>query len=104
MLQIPLDRVASQNVVMYLNGDRYSITLKESHSGSVLCSITRNDDVLVSNFVCVFGTPVVPYDYLESGNFIFLTTNDDYPDWRQFGTQHFLFYATPEEIEGLRND
>lgn len=104
MQRIPLDTVPNQNVILTLEGVRYSLTLKESYSGGMLCTVVRENEELVSNIVCVFGTPILPYPYNEKGNFVFLTTNDDLPRWREFGANHFLFYLTSEEVEGLEND
>ncbi len=40
--------------------------------------------------------------YLEAGNFLFLTANYQLPYYTQFGTTQSLFYFTAEELDALR--
>ena len=49
------------------------------------------------------GEPLIPYEYLEAGNFILLTINDELPSWKEFGATQKLIYLTGAEIEAIKN-
>jgi len=51
----------------------------------------------------VSGFPLIPYSYLQNGNFTFITSNNEYPDWRQFGITQYLIYASKSELEEILN-
>ena len=113
MIQVPITNVANQSLTIEAGGNIYDITLR-------LCATaTQNPPLYYSNPIMVMdiitnnvptilgqrlisGYPVIPYRYLESGNFVFVTQNDDLPDWTQFGITQFLVYATSDEIASLR--
>lgn len=63
--------------------------------------ITRNGSPVVSGMRAVAGTFLIPYGYLESGNFLIITTNEEYPDYRQFGLSQYLIYFSQAELEAL---
>ena len=98
MREIQIDPVANQTVTVYLENDRYDLTFKQAASGATLATIMRNDDLLVSNILCVAGTPLLPFVYVEKGNFIFSMANEGMPLWQDFGTTTFLFYMSEEEV------
>ncbi len=57
-----------------------------------------NNVLILSGIRAVAGFPVIPYDYLQNGNFVFVTANDEYPIYTRFGIDQFLIYASPDEI------
>lgn len=94
--------IPNQRFGVLLDGDRYELELK-SCNGVMCATISRNDVLLVSGLRCVAGTPLLPYRYLERGNFIFVTENEEYPDWMKFGATQSLVYVTAAEVEDARN-
>lgn len=63
--------------------------------------IVRNETPVVSGMRAVAGTFLIPYKYLESGNFLIITANEEYPDYRQFGVSQYLIYFPQAELEAL---
>jgi len=68
----------------------------------MFADIIRDNSPVILGIFVVPEFPLIPYRYLEEGNFIFITANQEYPDYRQFGTTQFLFYATQEELDAYR--
>jgi hypothetical protein len=63
-----------------LDGARYSLTFKEA-TGCMVADVERDDVVLLYGVRVVAGSPIIPYGYLEAGNFVLLTENDELPAW-----------------------
>lgn len=104
MQQIFLAQTANQEVTTNLEGIRWVLTFKETQNGYISATVVRNSETLVSNIICVNGTPILPYRYLmENGNFFFDVVGDDLPNWRNFGDTCNLMYITAGEIEEMLN-
>lgn len=107
---IPLQSIPNQELSIKLNGNNYSITIKninntdDAENNLMAVSISRNNELLISGFRLVSGFTVIPYRYLEDGNFAFSTPDQNYPDYTRFGVTQFMFYADPEELESIRAD
>lgn len=98
MRDIPLDPVPNQQVIVSLDGNRWQLTIKAAR-GVMCADILLNDQTLLQGQRIVAGTPLIPYRHLQgAGNFLLLTENDSLPDWRRFGTDQQLIYASAEEI------
>jgi hypothetical protein len=101
MIEIPLATVPNQSFSIRLSDHFYELVIKETN-GCMSVTIFRDNVLILENIRAVAGTPIIPYHYLESGNFIFSTENDDLPDYSQFGISQSLIYATQAEIGALR--
>ncbi len=101
MMDIGIAAVANQEFFVQLAGSAYLIRLHAITEG-VGVTITRDDVVLVQNARIVPGTPLLPYRYLEDGNFLLLTQDEALPDFAEFGVTQFLVYLTQDEIDALR--
>ncbi len=105
MIQIPLQNISNQSLSIQLDDNQYDLNFHATQdnldgtSGVTGVDIVINNNVIVSGVRAVYGFPLIESHYLENGNFIFITQNDDYPDWRQFGITHFLIYTSQEELE-----
>lgn len=102
MQTIPLQPVPNQEFQIRLDDDRYSFEIKAVGDG-VVVSVTRNGVLIISGFRAVAGTPLIPYDYLEQGNFLFVTDEDQIPEWRLFNSTQSLVYFSASEIAGFKN-
>ncbi len=100
MLQIPLQAVPNQLLSVVLDNDYYDLELNFCNS-VMSCNITRNNTILQTGIRVVSGYPILPYRYQENGNFIFLTRDQEYPDYTQFGVTQFLIYYSQAEIDGF---
>lgn len=101
MIDVSLQPLPNQSLSIVLDGARYDITVKLSN-GVMTASILRDGVTLVDGVRLVSGTPVLPYPYLESGNFILTTENYDLPYYDQFGNTQFLVYLTAAEVAAQR--
>lgn len=97
MLQVPLVAIANQSLNVVLDTGEYVLTLREAN-GCMMADITRDGAAVVSGARCLPGEPLIPYAYLQSGNFVFSTVNDDLPDWQQFELTQALYYLTDAEM------
>lgn len=107
MIQIPLQNIPNQSLSIQLDENQIDINFHATQdnidgtSGVTAIDIVINNVVIVSGMRAVFGTPIIPYIYLQDGNFAFITQGDEYPDWRQFGITQFLVYASESELEDI---
>lgn len=101
---LPLESVPNQTFSTRQNGVRYVLTIKET-AGTMGVTIERDGEVLVRNHRAVAGKGLIPYRYLEdeSGNFAFVTLDDEIPYYEFFNTTQRLLYFTPAEVEAARN-
>jgi len=101
MIEIALQTLPNQSFTIQLENKLYDIAIKVVQNTMVV-SLTRNNEIILSNMRVVAGQPVIPYKYLENGNFIFLTDDEELPFYTQFGISQRLLYVTIAELEGFR--
>lgn len=101
MIELPIQAIPNQTMTIRLSDDFYSISIKEI-DGLMSMTIVRNDVVIVSNQRLMANYPIIPYEYLENGNFIFLTSNNEYPYYDRFNIDQSLLFASQEELEEIR--
>lgn len=99
---ITLQAIPNQEVIVTLDNSRYKIQIK-SASGFMTYGITRDGEIIIENGNrIVNGSPLLPYKYMESGNFILDVPDSELPDYTKFELTQFLIYASQEEIETAR--
>lgn len=101
MIDITLSAIPNQTVAIRLEDRQYSITVQETR-GVMSATITRDDVLIVSGMRMVAGSPIIPYQYLENGNFVVITENDELPDYTLFGNTQSMVYVSTAELEALR--
>jgi hypothetical protein len=101
MQQIALAQVPNQSFSVQLDGDIYDIRLTAC-TGIMAVDISRNNEVLLTGSRVVAGFPLIPYTFIENGNFIITTMDGDIPYYTQFGVTQFLVYASAAELEAIR--
>lgn len=101
MRLIPLIQSPNQSFSVRLDNTRLVMRLKEANA-VMFADLERAGSPVVSGMRFIAGEPLIPYRYLEEGNFLFVTLNDELPDWRKFGTSQQLIYLTAAEIDALR--
>lgn len=102
MQLVPIVALPNQNFSIVLDNNLYGITLKNT-LGCMSASITRNNVDIIDNVRCVAGTPLLPYLYLEDGNFIFVTAQFQLPDYTKFNVTQSLIYLSQAEITAFRS-
>jgi hypothetical protein len=100
---ITLQAIPNQTFAVTIDQTRYAITLR-TIGDETYASITMNGTDLIDGVKCQPNQPIMPYPYLENGggNFSFYTQNDEYPYYENFGSTHFLLYASAAELAALR--
>lgn len=101
MIDVNIQALPNQSLSIQADGARYDITLKEAN-GVMSATIVRDGVTLVENVRLVAGSPVLPYLYLERGNFVLTTMDDDLPYYSLFGVTQFLVYLTADEVAAMR--
>lgn len=101
MLLIPVATVPNQSFSIVLDGNQYDMSLYVINNVSAIDIKRNNVDILLGSRI-VPNSPVIPYRYLENGNFVFITENGDYPIYTQYGITQFLFYFSQTELNELR--
>lgn len=96
---IPLQSIPNQQFQVTLDGQFYDIQLR-SIGDMMYATISMNNVQIVSGVRCVVGTPLLPYRYLQGdgGNFVFVTTSGQNPQYENFAAGDVLLYASPSEI------
>lgn len=98
---VPLAAVPNQSFTATLDNTRWVVRLVETE-GVMAADVDRDGVRLLSGSRVLAGETLIPYRYLETGNFIFLTTGDDLPAWREFGVSQTLVYLSAAEMAEIR--
>lgn len=101
MRNIPLAAIANQELSVRLDDERLVLRLKEAR-GVMVADLDRDGVRIISGVRVLAGEPIIPYRYLESGNFLLTTVNDELPDWRKFASTQRLVYLTVAEVDALQ--
>lgn len=97
---VPLASVANQSFTVTIDGVRWIVAVKSTR-GVMCVDMSRAGIEILTGIRALAGEPIIPYAYLQTGNFIFLTLDDALPDWRQFGVTQFLVYLSAIEIADI---
>ncbi len=100
---VPLQAIPNQTVSITLGDSSYAVSLRETN-GVMSVDLARDNVVLLRGIRAVYGSPLIPYKYLEAGNFIFLTLDGNLPDYTLFGTTQFLLFYSASELGAIRGD
>lgn len=76
------------------------ITLK-TVDGIILMSVLSNGNNVISNIKVAPNVLILCYDYLQQqyGDFIFTTTNNEYPNYQNFNNSNKFYWLNYEEIK-----
>lgn len=97
MRVVPFSAAPNQSFTITVDGTRWSLALKDC--GEVLCVDVDRDGVAVLRATrALAGEAIIPYRYLQSGNFLFLTNGDELP---RPGGQQALVYLSAAEMAVL---
>ena len=101
MVEIPLISVPNQSLSIRLDNNFYTLNIKQARN-IMAVDILRNNEIVVQSQRALANYPLIPYKYLENGNFIFLTENWEYTFYTEFAISQFLYFATQLELEAIR--
>lgn len=97
MIDIILQPVPSQSFSIDIEGNSFNIAIKTA--GTVIADITINNSIKILGVKCRPNLPIIPYGYLEAGNFFIITEAEELPDYAQFGITQQMVYLTALEME-----
>lgn len=107
MYLIPLNKTPSQELSVTINGVFFTIRLRywsNDDKGIIFSQVKVGDKDFTGSTRCVPNQPLIPYDYLSgSGNFYFICSDNQYPDYNKFGEEHRLVFLDETEIAELEN-
>jgi len=100
-VNVPLQAVPNQSFTVNLSGVVFDITIRYC-AGIMAMSLTINGVDTIDNIRCVAGSPVIPSQYQENGNFLFITSNFQLPIYTQFNVSQSLVYFSAAELAAYR--
>ena len=98
---VPIQSVPNQSFSINLNGVAFGITIRYT-AGVMAMSLTINGVDTIDNIRVVAGSPVIPSQYQENGNFMFLTSSFQLPIYTAFNVSQQLVYFTAAELATYR--
>lgn len=108
MIVIPITNIPNQSLSIPLGDNNYQIRIHccndniEIGTTIMAVDIYKNDEIVVLGIRAQPGYPLLPYPYMQKdGNFIFVTNNDEYPNWRLFGVNQYLIYVSRSELRDI---
>ena len=101
VMQIPISSVPSQSFPVTIDNNLFVIGIRYT-SGVMSVSISINGVDVIDNIRAVAGSPLIPSQYQENGNFMFLTQNFQLPIYTQFNVSQSLIYLSPSELAAYR--
>ena len=104
MLQaIPIQAVPNQQFSIVLDNNNWVFIIRLTN-GCMSVTLSLNTVTIIENMRVVAGQLVIPsqYEEMSAGNFIFLTQNNQLPDWSQFNITQSLVYASASDLASFR--
>lgn len=108
MYLIPLKNTPSQELSVTIDGIFFTIRLRywspDGDNGIIFAQVKIGDGEWTGSTRCMPNQSLIPYQYLSGyGNFYFLCSDGQYPDYNKFGVEHRLVYLNQDEIAEVFN-
>ena len=101
MQLIDLQNIPNQVFSTVLNNTDYRIAVRTIQD-LTLISVWKSGEILFYNQVCTPNAFVNPYNYVSGdGKLYFYCLDNEYPNYKQFGNTHNLYFLTPDEVGAL---
>lgn len=98
MQELSLLAVANQSLTVDLDSGQFTLTIKEAGGGVMVADVVLDGVTLIAGTRILAGEPILPYGYLQAGNFVMSTIGGALPYWDQFGSTQALYYLTDDEM------
>lgn len=99
--QIPISSVPNQEFTVVLDNNTWDIVIKQTN-GVMAVSLALNGNQVIQNLRAVAGMRLIPSQYEEAGNFVFVTADYQMPDYYLFNTSQSLLYFSAAELTAIR--
>lgn len=108
MYLIPLQQTPCQEFSVTIDDVFYQIRLRywspDNKDGIMFSQVKVGNNEWTASTRCVARQGLIPYKYqTNGGNFYFVCTDNDYPNYTKFGVEHKLVFLSDEELEGFAN-
>ena len=94
---IPISSIPNQALTVELEGSLYVIAL-QSIGDTMTVTLTKDDVLLLSGIRITANAPLIPFQYLSKSNFVFISLDDQLPNFELIGTSQTLVYMTESEM------
>lgn len=101
MRTIPLVATPNQRFTVTIDNVRYDVAIKVAR-GVMACDVAIDGVQILTGSRVLAGEMLIPFRYMENGNFILLTENGDLPAYEQFGNTQTLVFFTAAEMGAIR--
>lgn len=106
MYIIPLEQTPNQEFSVTINNVFYQLRLRywspDNENGIIFSQVKVGDNDWTGSTRCVPNQPLIPYKYqTNGGNFYFICSDNQYPDYNKFGVEHILVFANDEELNNV---
>jgi hypothetical protein len=101
-ITVPLRQIPNQSLTITLSGNIFDISIRACN-GIMAVSLACNGVDIIDNVVAAAGSPIIPAPYQENGNFMFLTSNNQLPNYERFTISQTLVYFTAAELALFRS-
>ncbi len=100
---VPISAIPSQAFSITLGNNDYNFSIRAT-GGVMSVSVSLDGTLVVENLRAVACQPLIPSQYLEDGdgNFMFLTANNQLPNYEQFNLTQSLLYFSAAELAAFR--
>ena len=100
-MNIPIQSLPNQSFNITLNSNLWDIEIKTC-AGATVVSLSLNGTLVIENLIAAAASPIIPEQYQENGNFMFLTANNQIPAYGQFNVTQSLIYFSATELSAFR--
>ena len=98
---IPIQAVPNQSFTTTINNNLFDISIRTS-DGITAVSIAINGTDIINNLIAVANGLIIPAQYQEVDNFMFVTANYEMPLYTQFNINQSLIYFSASELATYR--
>ena len=103
MIELTLQAIPNQILSIQLENNSYQIEIRTIDiNNKMAISIYRNQEIVIQGLELLGNIGIIPFRYLENGNFVMTTMDDELPDYTKFGITQFLNYVTVAELAAAR--
>lgn len=97
---VPLAAIPNQSFTVTIDGARWILAFKDIR-GVIVVDVSRDGVELLRGSRALAGEGLIPFAYLQTGNFIFVVTGDTMPEYSQFGVSQLLVYLSTAELAAI---
>ena len=102
MIDIQIQPIPNQSFTFVADDTSFNVTFKTTNDRTI-ADFVINDDIAINGIRVMPNKPIIPYPYLEYGNFFFVSNGEIYPFYTDFGISQNLVYLTVGEMNDYRN-